>query len=68
MARGALERFGMPDVVLFARHGDDVRLEVREEAPTPAPSGCSGPRWRATGHHRHEPDGERDECNEDRGQ
>jgi len=66
VARGALERFGMPGVVLFARHGGDVRLEVRDELLIPDAERLQRAAVARTGHRRHEPDGERDECSEDR--
>jgi hypothetical protein len=56
----------MPGVVLFARHGGDVRLEVREDLVVSDAERLQGTPVARTGHRRHEPDGERDECNEDR--
>jgi len=48
VTRGTLERFGMPDVVLFARDGDDVCLEVRAELAGPRRRAAAAEaRWRA---------------------
>ncbi len=66
VTRGAFERFGMSGVVLFARHGDDVRLEVREELPVPDAERLQRTPVARAGHRRHEPDGECGECDEDR--
>ena len=54
----------MPGVVLFARHGDDVRLQIRRQLPVPARERLQRTSVARTGHRRHEPDGERDECDE----
>src|SRR5712691_6312777 len=65
MTRGPLERFGMPDVVLLARDGDDVRLQIYKELLIPDPERLERTAMALTGHRRHVPDGERDQDNKD---
>src|SRR5712692_12115087 len=66
VTRGSFERFGMPDVVLFARDGDDVRFQVRKERPIPDTQRLERAAMALTGHRGHVPDGDREKRNENR--
>ncbi len=64
VTRGALERFGMPDVVFFACNGEDVRFQIRKQLlilDTERQERTVVPR---AGHRGHKPDGEADEKRE----
>src|SRR5712692_3215385 len=66
IARGPLERFRTPGVVLLARDGDDVRLEVRKQRLIADAERRRRTAMALTGHRRHVPDGEREKRNENR--
>src|SRR6266496_74398 len=63
---GPLERFRTPDVVLLARDGDDVRLQIREERLICGSERPERAAMALTGHRRQVPDGEREKRNENR--
>jgi antitoxin component of MazEF toxin-antitoxin module len=66
IARRSLERFRMPEVVLFARDGEDVRLQIRDERLVSDSKRRERAAMALAGHRGHIPDGKREERNENR--